>query len=79
MGAAIAAGSHLEKGIWALLVIAANIIIKVIQTLKDEVHMLRIFQCLWCIISPNLKRRNTSPMRFVRAVIIPAASDLGFW
>lgn len=25
MGAAIAAGSHLEKGIWALLVIAASI------------------------------------------------------
>lgn len=33
MGAAIAAGNQLEKGIWALLVIAAIIILK---TTNDE-------------------------------------------
>jgi len=33
VGAAIAAGSHLENGIWALLVIAANIILKIIKIL----------------------------------------------
>jgi len=30
VGAAIAAGSHLEKGIWALLVMPATIIVSVI-------------------------------------------------
>ena len=33
VGAAIAAGSHLEKGIWALLVIAARLILKMIKPL----------------------------------------------
>lgn len=39
VGAAIAAGSHGEKGIWALFVIAAKVIAKVIIVLFGEFHM----------------------------------------
>lgn len=75
----MAAGSHLEKGICALFVIAA--IVSLIITYKDksDSHINKIFQWPWLILHPILRRIRTSPIRFVRAVIIPAANDLGFW
>ena len=46
MGAAIAAGNHLLNGIWALFVIAANIINKINNLLyiSSSVNMFRISQ-----------------------------------
>lgn len=79
VGAAIAAGSHLEKGIWADLVILAiriNIVHSNISFLDQRVVIL---QC------PKLRIKAidimiiTSPTRFIRAVIIPAPRDFGFW
>lgn len=74
----MAAGSHLEKGIWALFVMAA--ITMAIPTAFGILlpERLNRFQ------SPSLTRnaiemmRRASPIRFDRAVIIPAARDLGF-
>lgn len=79
VGAAIAAGNHLEKGIWALLVIAAVIIKSEIIREKEESHIFIINQCPWFKVSPIANKRSASPMRLVKAVIIPAASDFGFW
>lgn len=46
VGAAIAAGSHLENGIWALFVIAARRIAKAAHCLlKKSAEKLKIFQC----------------------------------
>jgi hypothetical protein len=45
VGAAIAAGNQLEKGICALLVMAATIMDRVIIPEKFEFHILIIFQC----------------------------------
>ena len=42
-------------------------------------HRLIIDQCPKLAHSAMLIRINTSPIRFVRAVIIPAAKDFGFW
>lgn len=79
VGAAIAAGSQLEKGICALLVIAAKVI--EIQIINDKLdsHILIINQCPWFKDQATDRRIITSPIRLVRAVIIPAAKDLGFW
>lgn len=77
VGAAIAAGSHLEKGIWALLVIAAKVIERARK--KFRFHIWVINQCPWFKVMAILIRSKTSPIRFVKAVIIPAARDLAFW
>lgn len=79
VGAAMAAGSHLENGIWALLVIAANMIVRIRYVLSGEDHINVMFQ--WDIFRTHAIEinRRTSPIRFVKAVIIPAASDLLFW
>ena len=69
VGAAMAAGSHLEKGIWALLVIAARITNEKSRLSGGERWV--ISQCPWCDIRPMVIRRHTSPNRLVRAVIIP--------
>lgn len=37
------------------------------------------YQWPWFKDHPILTRSRASPIRLVRAVIIPAASDLGFW
>src|SRR6218665_1948588 len=79
VGAAMAAGSHLENGTWGLLVIAAIVIAKICQFFALEVHMCRIFQCPWFKVHAIAKRSTPSPMRLVKALIIPAARDLGFW
>lgn len=78
MGAAIAAGSQLEKGIWALLVIAATVINVASQ--KDWLVSQKNIMFHWLFRAQAIEIKiSTSPIRFVRAVIIPAASDLGFW
>lgn len=79
MGAAIAAGSHLENGICALLVIAATTIKKIVALDKECSHILKMFQWPWFKVHAIEIKSRTSPIRFVRAVIIPAAKDLGFW
>lgn len=79
VGAAMAAGSHLENGICALFVMAANMIERVSILLNPEGHMLRINQCPWFSVHPILRRRQTSPIRLVSAVIIPAPNLFGFW
>lgn len=77
MGAAIAAGSQEENGTWALLVIAANIsIIAVIRgRVFDVVSTFHWFENKTIAIE---RRIRTSPIRLVRAVIMPAANDLLF-
>lgn len=46
VGAAIAAGNHLENGICALFVIAAVIIVRIWSECNESVgHMCRMFQC----------------------------------
>ena len=72
----MAAGSHLEKGIWALLVIAAKVI--AIAMRGVIMFILIINQCPWFSVQAIEIRIITSPMRLVRAVIIPAAKDFGF-
>lgn len=81
VGAAMAAGSQAENGIWALLVNPAVIINKLIVVINIlfwlyinkkfhdpilNIHVIAI------IIA-------TSPIRFDRAVSIPALNDLLFW
>lgn len=72
VGAAIAAGSHLENGIWALLVIAAIRISILVHETMSWLQMLTETQC------PSLNMRAiaissiTSPIRLVKAVIRPA-------
>jgi len=78
VGAAIAAGSHLEKGICALFVIAATRIIAVISMCVGSSHKWTIVQWPCLRQSAIVMRMRTSPIRFVRAVIMPAARDLGF-
>lgn len=45
VGAAIAAGSQLEKGSWALFVIAANIIMMESRLLRSGIHEKVACQC----------------------------------
>lgn len=76
----MAAGSHLENGIWALFVIAAVVIAKICSSLLLFVRsMCRIFQCPCDSVQAIDSRIATSPIRFVSAVIRPALSDFGFW
>lgn len=64
MGAAIAAGSQAEKGIWALFVIAAVTIIKLIMLVSLlVVHILSFLVAITVIIA-------RSPIRFEYAVTI---------
>lgn len=74
MGAAIAAGSHAEKGICALLVILDATMINITMG-KAEALLTPV------LVNPQspaetrremLIRIPTSPIRLVRAVIIPA-------
>lgn len=78
MGAAIAAGNHLENGTWALLVQAANIILVIISAPPSEAHRLTIDQLLFLVSQAILNRIRASPIRLVSAVIIPALKDFGF-
>ena len=79
VGAAIAAGNHLENGIWALLVIAAIKIEIIIKLSKVEDQTLKMNQLLEFNVHAIATSKATSPIRLVKAVIIPAPRDLGFW
>lgn len=76
VGAAMAAGSHAEKGIWALLVILAKIKIVIIKTNFLSLKKIKKFQEPNLTISAKQRSSPTSPSRFVKAVIIPALYDL---
>ena len=58
---------------------AAIIIIREVKDVNSFSHRVVIDQFLIFISRPIDKRIITSPTRFIRAVIIPAAKDLGFW
>lgn len=75
VGAAIAAGSQAEKGIWALFVKAAVTSIK--QVVGFILQRLVVSQC-WEIREAKDNNKRASPRRLVKAVIIPAPKDLGF-
>jgi hypothetical protein len=77
VGAAIAAGNHLEKGICALFVIAAIIIIIGVHFIISVLQILIINHCPWFINRLIVINNITSPIRFVNAVIIPAPNLLG--
>jgi hypothetical protein len=77
VGAAMAAGSQLENGIWALFVIAASERQRIIRGLLMDV--LRIIQWPWFSRRAIEIRKRVSPIRFIRAVIIPALRELGVW
>jgi len=79
----MAAGNHLENGIWALFVIAATIIsiiwaIVVLNCWLDVIDIFRIYQCPWFRVRAIAISRRASPIRLDRAVNIPAASDFAF-
>ena len=74
VGAAIAAGSHALNGIWALLVIAP-------KTKRQDRKTLSIVDGCHPPVKTRYATRtskNTSPSRFVSAVIIPAPKDFPF-
>lgn len=75
VGAAIAAGSHAMKGIWALLVIAAINRVRAIAVgiLDSNIR----FHCPMLADIAIAIRIMTSPSRLVSAVIMPDASDFG--
>lgn len=79
VGAAIAAGSHLENGIWALFVRAAIKIEREIIFLIWLSHTLRMDHWLVLRVQPMAKSNVISPIRFVKAVIMPAPSEEAFW
>lgn len=77
----MAAGNQLEKGIWALFVIAARVIkmIWIIIFILLSGHIFMINQCPWFRVNAIVIRRAASPTRLEMAVISPAARDLLFW
>ena len=80
MGAAIAAGSQLEKGIWALLVMPARTKRRVIVVPAGDLRrVLGFSQWPWFSRRAIEMRRKASPVRFIRAVVIPAPRDAGAW
>jgi len=46
---------------------------------NGEDHILVIVQCPWFNLHAIEINNITSPIRFLRAVNIPAARDFGFW
>lgn len=78
VGAAMAAGSHLINGYWALFVIAATIIINATIEWLGEDHGIRGSQCV-LIDHEIVNKIKISPSRFVIAVISAALCDLGVW
>lgn len=79
MGAAIAAGSQAEKGIWALLVIPA-IVTRAQTKMEISLGLKKIkFQEPIVKSNPILIKIQTSPIRFLKTVSIPALQELSFW
>jgi len=81
VGAAMAAGSQAEKGIWALLVIAATIssTFNINHSSVKKSPYNTKFHLPSLLISPILSRIATSPIRLDRIVNIPALADFSFW
>ena len=81
VGAAIAAGSQAEKGIWALLVHAEITIItnNTHDSLADVLVKVKNVQLPYINIIEIEINKPTSPRRLVRAVIMPALYDLFLW
>ena len=79
VGAAIAAGSQLLKGIWALLVIPAIIINKFTSIKPSKSHKHKIFQWPTTTNIETALKMKQSPTRFINTVNIPAAKDFLFW
>ena len=81
VGAAMAAGNHAEKGIWALLVQAEviKINIKINETLLFMFLINLYVQSPILIIILIQINKPTSPNRLVKAVIMPALNDLDLW
>lgn len=79
VGAAIAAGSQLENGSWALFVMAARRIRIVKIWWWGEWERLIISQSPWFSMKAIVIRIIASPIRLERAVNIPPAKDFGFW
>lgn len=80
VGAAIAAGSQEENGIWALFVIAANKIISPTNFWwSNQGKKASTVQWPWDKDSLIAMRIRTSPIRFVRAVNIPDLRAFGVW
>lgn len=77
VGAAIAAGSHEEKGNWALLEIAA--IIRSIITILGYLSFIIKFQFIFIIIIPIVSKIAMSPNRFEKIVINPEDAEEKFW
>jgi hypothetical protein len=75
VGAAMAAGSHAENGICALLVMAARVMSIIVIVMFD---FDRIIQFAGFSIIAILKIMHTSPIRLESTVIIPAPRDLAF-
>lgn len=68
MGAAIAAGSQLEKGNWALFVNAATITNEETKFICHQNFISNIDHPPQIMTGRKAKRINTSPIRFVRIV-----------
>lgn len=79
VGAAIAAGSHAEKGIWALFVNPATIIAIATMKVRWKSHISVTYQCPWRTRIPIEIKIITSPIRLAKMVSIPAAKDFVFW
>jgi hypothetical protein len=81
VGAAIAAGSQEEKGIWALFVIAA--IVSITTSNGVRVHVFDSttegVKVKDTIRSGRALMISTSPIRLVSTVIYPAERDEGVW
>lgn len=77
----MAAGSHAENGIWALFVQAAITTRAAVTVHRDDENVF-----IWvklklpdAIIKEIDSKIITSPIRFDRAVSMPALKDLIFW
>lgn len=79
VGAAMAAGSQVEKGIWALLVVAASTRRKAMVRVSGEVHELRGPHWPEVSVREIATIISASPIRLVRTVIMPAPRERGFW
>lgn len=75
----MAAGSHLENGIWALLVMAARVRHAMMGGEMEDGNEWILSQWPWFKSRAMQMRRKASPSRFISAVIIPAPRAVGVW
>jgi len=78
VGAAIAAGSQAQNGIWALFVILVSISSN-INNLNLGVLFIILFQLPVIVSNDILIIIKLSPTRLERTVIIPALLEFWFW